>query len=198
MDQSVMQTFGKVAGIGGLGLGVFLLLFREIIRKQVFPKLKEESAFRLIRQFMLLTFSVSVVGILAWVWTDRRAETKQTNTPPPISHAEPIHSLPIASTQPGENAPQASDGAAAKSSALHDSIMPLVKFTNVTCNQVGISVDGQRVASIKSSGRECEMSFPLSYSNREVRVEVSAPSHLQIIKTVRLAINHPTILAVDF
>ncbi len=39
MDADVLKVVGQVAGIGGLALGVFLLLFRDIIRKNIFPKL---------------------------------------------------------------------------------------------------------------------------------------------------------------
>ena len=35
MDTELLKVVGQVAGIGGLALGVFLLLFREIIRKKI-------------------------------------------------------------------------------------------------------------------------------------------------------------------
>jgi hypothetical protein len=33
MDAQVLKTAAQVAGIGGIALGVFLLLFRDIVRK---------------------------------------------------------------------------------------------------------------------------------------------------------------------
>lgn len=33
MDDALLKSLGQIAGIGGLGLGVVLLVFREIIRK---------------------------------------------------------------------------------------------------------------------------------------------------------------------
>jgi hypothetical protein len=57
VDADVHKIVGQVAGIGGLALGVFLLLFRDIIRKNIFPKLPPAEAYRLLR---LIT--VTVVG----------------------------------------------------------------------------------------------------------------------------------------
>ena len=37
MEEQVLQAVGKVAGIGGIAFGVFLLLFREVIRKKYIP-----------------------------------------------------------------------------------------------------------------------------------------------------------------
>lgn len=46
----VLGVVGQVAGIGGLALGVLLLVLRDIIRKNIFPKFKDERlAFRLLR-----------------------------------------------------------------------------------------------------------------------------------------------------
>jgi len=65
MEEHVLQAVGKVAGIGGIALGVFMLLFREVIRKNIFPTLSDDEAYRLIRQFMYLTFGIALVGIAA-------------------------------------------------------------------------------------------------------------------------------------
>lgn len=67
MDASVLEVVGRVAGIGGVALGVFLLLFREIIRKNIFPRLPAAEAYRLLRLITIAVWSVAVVGIGAWV-----------------------------------------------------------------------------------------------------------------------------------
>src|SRR3954447_13679942 len=72
MDAQVLKTVGQVAGIGGLALGVFLLLFRDIIRKNIFPKLPAAEAYRLLRLITGVVWSVAVVGILAWVYVETR------------------------------------------------------------------------------------------------------------------------------
>jgi len=68
MEDHILQAVGKVAGIGGIALGVFLLLFKEVIRKNIFPSLSNDEAYRLIRQFMYLTFGIALVGIAAWTY----------------------------------------------------------------------------------------------------------------------------------
>ena len=53
MDTELIKTVGQVAGIGGVALGVFLLLFRDLIRKQIFPMLAKREAYRLLRPRIL-------------------------------------------------------------------------------------------------------------------------------------------------
>lgn len=69
MDLSILKTLGAVAGIGGLSLGVFLLLFRDIIRKSVFPQLSQRDGFRLLRLIVILIFLISAAGLGAWVFS---------------------------------------------------------------------------------------------------------------------------------
>jgi hypothetical protein len=72
MDAEVLKTVGQVAGIGGLALGVFLLLFKDIIRKNIFPRLPPPEAYRLLRLITGAVWSVAIVGILAWVYVETR------------------------------------------------------------------------------------------------------------------------------
>jgi hypothetical protein len=68
MDAKLIEIVGKTAGIGGIALGVSFLLFRNFIRKNIFPTLSDKSAYRLIRQFLYLTFGLAILGITAWVF----------------------------------------------------------------------------------------------------------------------------------
>jgi hypothetical protein len=71
MDVELVKTVGQIAGIGGISLGVFLLLFREIISKSIFPTLKKDHAYRLLFLIAVLVWSVAVIGIGAWVWVEQ-------------------------------------------------------------------------------------------------------------------------------
>jgi hypothetical protein len=71
MEAEVLKTVGQVAGVGGLALGVFLLLFRDIIRKNVFPQLTKQKAYELLRLISVLVFLVAIAGLGAWVWGTR-------------------------------------------------------------------------------------------------------------------------------
>lgn len=67
---------GAVAGIGGLGLGVFLLLFRELLGKLIFPTLPPEAGVKIILTFMLYCFIVTIAGMLVWLvslWAPERS-----------------------------------------------------------------------------------------------------------------------------
>ncbi len=54
-----IAEWGMIAGIAGLGLGVFLMLFREVIRKNIFASLTKKQSFRI-----LIIFHVTgLVGV---------------------------------------------------------------------------------------------------------------------------------------
>jgi len=80
MDTELLKTLGQVLGIGGLALGIFFLLFREMIRKSIFPTLKKDDAYRLLRLISVLIWSVAVIGIGAWIWGDRNAPASSVMT----------------------------------------------------------------------------------------------------------------------
>jgi multisubunit Na+/H+ antiporter MnhB subunit len=73
MDADLLRIVGQIAGIGGIALGVLLLVFRDIIRKRIFPQLARQQAYRLLRLMVVLVWSVAVLGIGAWVWTGSQA-----------------------------------------------------------------------------------------------------------------------------
>ncbi len=77
----LIKTVGQVAGIGGIALGVFLLLFKEIIRKNIFPMLTKEQAYRLLSRISVFVFIIALVGIGAWVYTSTSSSSSgDTNT----------------------------------------------------------------------------------------------------------------------
>ena len=87
MDTELLKTVGQIAGIGGLALGTFLILFREIIRKSIFPMLTKEHAYRLLRLISFFVWTVALVGIGAWTWTETNSATVTQETHGPGSPA---------------------------------------------------------------------------------------------------------------
>ena len=85
MDTDLLKTLGQILGIGGLALGVFFLLFRELIHKSIFPTLKKDDAYGLLRLISVLIWSVAVIGIAAWFWGDRIAAARSVTTSGPQS-----------------------------------------------------------------------------------------------------------------
>ena len=85
MDIELLKTLGQALGIGGLALGIFFLLFREVIRKSIFPTLKKDDAYRLLRLITVLIWSVAVIGIAAWIWSEQKATAQSVTTTGPQS-----------------------------------------------------------------------------------------------------------------
>lgn len=74
MEADLLGTLGRIAGIGGIALGVFLLLFRDVIRQKIFPQFTKKQSYRIILTFMILTWSVAIAGIVAWVMSREGGE----------------------------------------------------------------------------------------------------------------------------
>lgn len=80
MEAELLKNVGQVAGIGGIAFGVFLLLFRNIIRKKIFPKLTQQQAFQLLILISVLVWSIALAGIGAWLWPDSHTDLVRSNT----------------------------------------------------------------------------------------------------------------------
>jgi hypothetical protein len=72
MDAALLKTLGQIAGIGGIALGVVLILFREVIRKNIFPTLGPRDAYLLIRLILVLVFLLGSAGLGVWAWVQMR------------------------------------------------------------------------------------------------------------------------------
>jgi hypothetical protein len=86
MDSELLKTIGQIAGLGGIALGVFLLLFRDVIRKAIFPTLKKDHAYRLLRLMVLLVSGVALAGIGTWAWVETHPRDGTANGPNVEAH----------------------------------------------------------------------------------------------------------------
>ncbi|MBN1515913.1 hypothetical protein JXA32_05045 [Candidatus Sumerlaeota bacterium] len=66
MEPKVLEILGQVAGVGGIVLGTFLLLFKDLLEKMASSKLGPEQFYKLIRLMLILTWSVAMAGLVAW------------------------------------------------------------------------------------------------------------------------------------
>ena len=73
MDFHTLKTLGQIAGIGGIAIGAVILIFRDVIRKNIFPKLERNHAYNIIRIILILTWSIGVVGIIAYVYVKTKS-----------------------------------------------------------------------------------------------------------------------------
>jgi len=80
LDIEVLKTFGQVAGLAGISIGVLLIVFRDILKKKIFANLTKSQSFRLIALMTVLTWSIAVLGIGAWVYSETQAKGPVTDT----------------------------------------------------------------------------------------------------------------------
>ena len=69
MESKILGYLGKVAGIGGIAVGVLLLVFQGVLKKEFLPQagLGPEQAFAIMLALMILTFGVAGIGVIAWL-----------------------------------------------------------------------------------------------------------------------------------
>ena len=78
----ILKVVGTIAGIGGIAVGVLLIIFRDIIRKNIFPNLTKIQAYKLLRLIVILCFIVAILGITCWTFVTIKGK------PPPIDKEE--------------------------------------------------------------------------------------------------------------
>lgn len=70
METEILKTLGEIAGIAGLALGVFFLLVRTILKKDIFPRLARKQAFNILHKIIVLAFTIGIIGIGSWLISD--------------------------------------------------------------------------------------------------------------------------------
>ena len=93
MDAKLLENLGKSAGLAGISIGIVLLIFRAVLKKNIFPKLNNDQAYALIRQLIYLTFIIGTIGIIAWAFKDNAGHLitghiVDRDTKKPVSYAE--------------------------------------------------------------------------------------------------------------
>jgi hypothetical protein len=94
VDYEFFKIAGAVAGIGGLALAAVVYIFREVIRREIFPQLTKEQAYKLLNRIIVLIFVIGVLGIIAYLvvnWqngnrnTTNQSHVGQTPTLTPVT-----------------------------------------------------------------------------------------------------------------
>lgn len=62
----LIKDFGLIAGIGGIGIGVFLYLFKDIISNKFLSRLSSKQSFLIILFFMFFVWSISALAIYVY------------------------------------------------------------------------------------------------------------------------------------
>jgi len=86
MELSLVKTLGQIAGIGGLGISLVIIIFRDIIRKNIFPKLSKKDSFKLFKLIIILSWSIALLGILTWTFLEKNIKMDKTNNNDTINY----------------------------------------------------------------------------------------------------------------
>lgn len=77
----ILDIAGQVAGIGGLAIASMLLIFRDILRKNIFPQMTKDQGYRTINRIALLAFFIALTGVIAWTTSGMFATYRETQSP---------------------------------------------------------------------------------------------------------------------
>jgi len=59
-----LGSLAKICGVAGVSLGIFFLLFKEIIRKKLFSTLTKNQSYQILRLIILCCFGVAALGLI--------------------------------------------------------------------------------------------------------------------------------------
>ena len=80
MNTEILETVGKIGGVGGIALGIFFLLFRKLIQQSLFQKFSATQASRFITLLSILVWSIAITGLGAWTWVKTNTHTELITT----------------------------------------------------------------------------------------------------------------------
>ena len=78
MDVKVFEVLGKYAGLAGISIGLVLLVFRAVLKRNIYPKLNTQQAYALLRLLIILTFATGLIGIGSWTFVAVETSSGQT------------------------------------------------------------------------------------------------------------------------
>ena len=66
MDLSLHEKLLATTGLGGFCVGILLVIFKETLRAKFLSQLSKENSYRVIKTILWLTWSIAVLGLIAW------------------------------------------------------------------------------------------------------------------------------------
>ena len=95
---NIFRIVGATSGLAGLAVGMIVILFKEVIRKRIFPMLPKREAYGLLRLVLVLSWSIAVVGIGAWTYVQWLSQRQLSGAPQATEKAAVAAALVIAGT----------------------------------------------------------------------------------------------------
>ncbi|QPK62566.1 hypothetical protein IVG45_17180 [Methylomonas sp. LL1] len=95
VDTKIIESFGQIAAPAGIAIGVFLIVFRELINKVISNRLPRDKAPMAVVVLATMAFGVAIAGILAWSYVTIGSSTtnasdafnNQHQNPPSITNS---------------------------------------------------------------------------------------------------------------
>jgi hypothetical protein len=91
---SLLSSLGRIAGTAGIGLGVLLLVYRDVLRQKFLSGLPVDGdqASRIVVALLVLTFGIATVGAITWIV----GKASGPKHPPPLSALIAVAGLAVA------------------------------------------------------------------------------------------------------
>jgi hypothetical protein len=84
MNAEMLETLGKIAGIGGICVGVALIVFHKVISESILGTMGREHAYRLVLLVTVCVWTIALAGIGAWVLTEAPGNNGESADKPSI------------------------------------------------------------------------------------------------------------------
>lgn len=83
MEVRIFRILGQIAGLAGIVAGVFLFIFRDILKQKFLPQagLTNVQAFHVIIALMIFTFGIAAIGMIAWIVGARQDDSRKPVPP---------------------------------------------------------------------------------------------------------------------
>ncbi len=90
-----LEVILKYTGLAGLSITILFLLFKNIIRKNIFPRLSQDQGYKILRLIIVLVFIMSMVSIITYSLLNKPDEKKITPPDTTIDSNPQIVNPPI-------------------------------------------------------------------------------------------------------
>lgn len=193
MDNNLFKIVGAIAGIGGIGLASVVYIFREIIRKEIFPQLTKEQAYKLLNRIVILTFTVGFSGIIAYVIVSSRSGALTSTRTPDEQRRSPTPVVPNVVQTPSQAPTKIENRNKARSAEAPSPVLPTVRLSGFVVDENEKPLPGAKIsiddfADMKPVETASNGSFTLDNihkQNREmIRIRVSLAGYVTITRDV--------------
>jgi len=94
MDISFLDNLLLRTGLGGVCVGIFFLLFRNLLSAKFLPVLSKDQAYKTIMSIVWMTFTLGVLGLGVWTWLQIVEINKEEASVSSLAIEEPqLHSV---------------------------------------------------------------------------------------------------------